>query len=223
MFFVVIGRDVYMKLEMRPNEFDGKLITFCGLDGCGKTTQIKRLVKWLEEHGYKVYLTKQPTSFIRESEIFRSFMDSTQNEEYDYRALSLLCAADRVQHSNRVISNKLKAGYIVICDRYIYSCLANLIARGYKEDKWIYEVAHYIPKPDLSFFLNVSVENAINRVRSRPEEQHRYIDNEFQVKLHDLYLNIARENHGTVISTMLCEDVCFARVLLEVKKVLHII
>lgn len=204
---------------MLKNEFEGKLIVFCGLDGCGKTTQINQLVKWLESNGHKVYLTKQPTDFVRESEIFRTYMDSSEHDGYDYRALSLLCASDRVQHSNRVISKKLKEGYIVISDRYFYSCLANLIARGFKEDMWIYEIAKSIRKPDVSFFLNVPVEDAIARVRERPNEKDRYIDVELQEKLHDLYVDIARENQGIVISTILPEDVCFERILLEVKKV----
>ena len=168
---------------MLKNEFEGKLITFCGLDGCGKTTQIKRLVKWFEDNGHKVYLTKQPTDFVRESEIFRTYMDSPEHDDYDYRALSLLCASDRVQHSNRVISQKLKEGYIVISDRYFYSCLANLIARGFKEDMWIYEIAKSVRKPDVAFFLNVPVEDAIARVRERPEERDRYIDIPLQKKL----------------------------------------
>jgi len=208
-----------MKLEMLDNEFAGKLIAFCGLDGCGKTTQIKRLVKWLEENGHKVYLTKQPTDFVRKSDIFRTYMDSPEHDAYDYRALSLLCASDRVQHSNRVISQKLKEGHIVISDRYFYSCLANLIARGFNEDMWIYEIAKSIRKPDISFFLNVPVEDAIARVRERPEEKDRYIDVELQKKLHDLYLSIAHENQGIVVSTILPEDVCFEKILFEVKKI----
>lgn len=211
-----------MKLDMLNNEFEGKLITFCGLDGCGKTTQIKRLVEWLEERGHKVYLTKQPTDFVRESEIFRTYMDSPEHDDYDYRALSLLCASDRVQHSNRVISKKLKEGYIVISDRYFYSCLANLIARGFNEDMWIYEIAKSIRKPDVAFFLNVPVDEAIARVRERPEEKDRYIDVELQKKLRDLYVNIARENQGIVISTLLSEDVCFKQILLEVQKVVGV-
>ena len=135
--------------------------------------------------------------------------------------LSLLCASDRVQHSNRVISQKLKEGYIVISDRYFYSCLANLIARGFKEDMWIYEIAKSIRKPDAAFFLNVPVEDAIARVRERPEEKDRYIDVPLQKKLHDLYVNIARENSGVVVSTVLPEDTCFERILLEVKKVVE--
>ena len=123
-----------MRLEMKHNHFGGKLITFCGLDGCGKTTQINKLTAYLEEKGYSVFLTKQPTDFVRKSEIFRTYMDTPRHTDFDYRALSLLCASDRVQHSNRVISEKLKEGKIVISDRYFYSCLANLIARGFEHD-----------------------------------------------------------------------------------------
>lgn len=206
---------------MLKNEFEGKLITFCGLDGCGKTTQIRRLVKWLEDNGHKVYLTKQPTDFVRGSEIFRTYMDSPKHDAYDYRALSLLCASDRVQHCNHVISQKLKEGYVVICDRYFYSCLANLLARGFQEDTWIYEIAKFIPKPDVAFFLNVPVEEAIARVRERPEERDRFIDVTLQKKLHDLYVDIARENECVIVSTILSENVCFERILFEVKKILN--
>lgn len=209
-----------MKLEMQKNEFAGKLITFCGLDGCGKTTQINRLVDWLESKGHKVYLTKQPTDFVRNSEIFRTYMDSPTHDAFDYRALSLLCASDRVQHTNRVISQKLKEGYIVISDRYFYSCLANLIARGFEGDTWIYDVAKSILKPNVAFFLNVPVDEAIRRVRDRPEEKNRYIDVQLQKKLHDLYVTIARDNNGVVISTLLSEDVCSKRVEFEVEKIL---
>lgn len=210
-----------MKLDMRKDEYKGRLITFCGLDGCGKTTQIRRLVSKLESDGYRVYLTKQPTDFVRESEIFRTYMDSSTQDGFDYRALSLLCASDRIQHSNKVVAQKLEEGYIVISDRYFYSCLANLIARGFENDMWIYEIAMHIPKPDLAFFLNVPVEEAIRRVRSRLDEKNRYIDIPLQQKLHDLYISIARENDGVIISTLLSEDACFKRIIFEVDGVLH--
>ena len=97
-----------MKLRMIHNEERGTLITFCGLDGSGKTTQINRLMSYLREKGYDVFITKQPTEFVRKSEIFRNYMDTDNHNNFDYRALSLLCAADRVQHSNRIIAEKLK-------------------------------------------------------------------------------------------------------------------
>ena len=207
-----------MKLQMRENEYSGKLITFCGLDGCGKTTQIKLLAKYLEEKGNQVFLTKQPTDFVRKSEIFRTYMDTPKHDSFDYRALSLLCASDRVQHSNVVITEKLKEGYIVISDRYFYSCLANLKARGYEQDNWIYEIAKSIPKPDVAFFLDIDVETAMKRVHSRVDEKDRYIDVLLQHRLRKQYLIIANENNAPVISTVNTEKQCFETIRTEVEK-----
>ena len=123
-----------MRLKLAEKGCKGRLITFCGLDGCGKTTQIARLAAYLEGRGVPVFLTRQPADFVRNTSIFRGYMDPPDRAPYDYRALSLLCAADRVQHSNRVILPKLEEGYTVISDRYFYSCLANLRARGYRRD-----------------------------------------------------------------------------------------
>ena len=208
-----------MKLDMMDNLSTGKLITFCGLDGCGKTTQIRRLQQHLEGKGYKVYLTKQPTDFVRNSEIFRNYMDTPSHDEFDYRALSLLCASDRVQHSNRVINRRLEEGYVVISDRYFYSCLANLIARGYEQDGWIYEVARSIRRPDVAYFLDIDVDTAVRRVRSRKEEKDRFIDLPLQHRLREQYLRIAGENHGVIISTSQTEEACFQLAAAEVDKV----
>ena len=188
------------KLRMIPHNTDGLLITFCGLDGCGKTTILKRLAELLSEER-DVVLTKQPTDFVRKSDIFRTYMDSPDHDTYDYRSLSLLAASDRVQHSNRTVLSELKQGKVVISDRYFYSCLANLRARGYEKDRWIYEIAGSIIKPDLAFFLDVPVETAITRVRLRPEEKDRYIDMDLQYRLREEYINICKTNGGILLST----------------------
>ena len=188
-------------LEMRRNETNGRLITFCGLDGCGKTTMIKMLNEWLGTKERIVYLTKQPTDFVRNTEIFRTYMDSPNHDAYDYRSLSLLAASDRIQHCNKVILPQLEKGKCVISDRYIYSCVANLNARGYKEDMWIYEIARSILKPDISVFLDIPVEEAVARVRSRVDERDNYIDMKLQYKLRDEYLKLARKNGGIIISS----------------------
>lgn len=86
---------------------------------------------------------------------------------------------------------------------------------------WIYEIAKSIRKPDVAFFLNVTVDEAIRRVRERPEEKDRYIDIELQKRLHDLYVSIARENGGVVVSTLMSEDTCFKRIIFEVEKLLN--
>lgn len=193
------------KLKMRPNNTPGILITFCGLDGCGKTTMIKRLLEDIRPLK-EIFLTKQPTDCVRNSEIFRTYMDQPDHSAYDYRSLSLLAASDRVQHVSKVIEPELEKGKIVVSDRYFYSCLANLRARGYKDDKWIYEISKSVIEPDIAFFFDVPVDKAIARVRSRKEEKNRYIDMELQARLHDEYINICKSVGGILVSTELPED-----------------
>ena len=209
------------KLKMRSNQTNGLLITFCGLDGCGKTTMIQHLVSDLETQHIEVFLTKQPTDFVRKSDIFRTYMDSPDHNAFDYRSLSLLAASDRVQHSNRIIEPEMKDGNIVISDRYFYSCLANLRDRGFEKDKWIYEIAESIVKPDIAFFLDVPVETAIKRVRNRIAEKDRYIDMELQYRLREEYIKICRATGGVLISTEDPEEQCYSIIKQTVERILN--
>lgn len=205
------------RLKMRPNQTEGYLFTFCGLDGCGKTTMLTRLKEDLEQE-HTVFLTKQPTKAVRTSEVFRTYMDNPDHSAFDYRGLSLLAASDRLQHGKAVIEKEMCEGNVVISDRYIYSCLANLRARGFKKDKWIYEIAESIVKPDVAFFFDVPVDVAISRVRSREAEKDRYIDVELQYKLRDEYRAICKANHGILISTEMPIEDCYAIVKREVER-----
>ena len=207
------------KLNMRKNETPGFLITFCGLDGCGKTTMMERLIADLEKE-HAIFVTKQPTNAVRNSEIFRTYMDCSNHDAFDYRSLSLLAASDRLQHVNKVIEPKMKTGKIVLSDRYFYSCLSNLRARGFEEDEWIYEIAESVITPDIAFFFDVPVEEAVARVRRRPEEKDRYIDMELQYKLRKEYVDICTANGGILISTMQPEDECYDIVKNAVKEML---
>ncbi len=195
-------------LNMRPNDTKGVLITVCGLDGCGKTTMMNRMIDEVFDKS-KVFTTKQPTNYVRESAIFRTYMDQPDHDAFDYRSLSLLAASDRLQHVNKVIVPQMNEGKIVVSDRYFYSCLANLRARGFTSDQWIYEIAESVVEPDIAFFFDVPVETAVARVRQRPEEKDRYIDMELQYKLRDEYINICQANNGVLISTELPKEECF--------------
>lgn len=207
-------------LNMRPNETSGYLFSFCGLDGCGKTTMLTRLEKELGEK-FPTFMTKQPTNAVRESDIFRTYMDNPDHDAYDYRSLSLLAASDRLQHVNKVVEPQMAQGKVVISDRYFYSCLANLRARGFENDQWIYEIAESVVKPDVAFFFDVPVETAVKRVRSRIEEKDRYIDMELQYKLRDEYIKICRANNGVLISTEMPIEDCYAIVKREAESVMN--
>lgn len=200
------------ELRMKPHNTDGLLISFCGLDGCGKSTMIKMLQERLEREGKNVILTKQPSDMVRKSDVFRTYMDQEDHSKYEYRSLSLFAAADRIQHSNRIILPALESGNIVISDRYFYSCLANLRARGYEEDGWIYEISEAIPRPDIAIFLNVPPHIAISRVRQRPDEKDRYIDVALQYRLSSEYRNICETNGGELIDSSYDEKKTFEKI-----------
>lgn len=205
---------------MRRNKTPGFLITFCGLDGCGKTTMMNRLIADLEKQ-FPLFITKQPTNAVRSSEIFRTYMDQPNHDAFVYRSLSLLAASDRLQHVSKVIEPEMEKGKIVLCDRYFYSCLSNLNARGYEQDQWIYEIAKSVIAPDIAFFFDVPVEEAVARVRRRPEEKDRYIDMELQYKLRKEYIDICAANNGILISTIQSEDECYNIVKNKVKEMLQ--
>ena len=204
-------------LRMKPHGADGLLISFCGLDGCGKSTMIQMLHQHLEAQGKKVQITKQPTDWVRRSDMFRTYMDSRDHSEYDYRSLSLFAAADRIQHSNRMILPAINRGEIVLSDRYFYSCLANLCARGYEEEGWIYEISEAIPRPDIAFFLDVPVEVAMARVRARPEERDRYVDEALQYRLRMEYREICAHNGGVLIDSTTDAETTFRSILAHIK------
>ncbi len=208
------------KLHMKPHNTNGLLVTFCGLDGCGKTTMIRRLLADLETDR-EIFLTKQPTNAVRTSEIFRTYMDSPNHEAFDYRGLSLLAASDRLQHVSHVILPELQQGKIVLSDRYFYSCLANLRARGFQKDAWIYEIARAVIQPDIAFFFDVPVPVAVKRVRARPEERERYIDLDLQYRLREEYRRICRKNGGILISTEEPEESCYRIIKNKVKEILE--
>lgn len=208
------------KLDMKKNERPGILITFCGLDGCGKTTMMNMLISYLKD-SHDIFVTKQPTNAVRNSDIFRTYMDSPIHDDYDYRSLSLLAASDRLQHVNKVINPKLEQGTIILSDRYFYSCLANLRARGFESDRWIYDVAQHITKPDIAFFFDTEVDTAISRVRSRPEEKDRYIDVPLQYKLRAEYIDICKTNNGVLIQTNTSPEESFLAVKQNVERLLE--
>jgi len=177
-------------LIFSENQHDGVLITFTGLDGSGKTTQIDLLAKALADYGITVIVTKQPSDAMRNSHIFRAFHDNEDTANLEYRALSLLAVSDRILHSEMHIKPSLDKKCVVICDRYYYCALANLRARGYRDDQWIYEISKYLPKPDLSVILDVEVDTAIDRIRQRELERNKWIDKDFYNKLSEEYRNL---------------------------------
>lgn len=209
-----------MFLKFSNKSFPGILITFCGLDGTGKTTLITKLSERLQGMNYKNFCTYQPSKEVRQSELFRRFVDTNNHEGLEYRSLSLLTVSDRVQHSTQVILPRLRKGEIVISDRYFFSALVNLRARGYREDKWIYEIASYLPRPDLPFFLETDFDLSLRRVHQRSSEKDKWIDFEFNKLLYDEFKYVCNISSGISIDSSQSPEITFETVWEYVNNIL---
>ena len=141
------------------------LIAICGIDGSGKTTQIKMLSKRLSQYS-EIYVTKQPTDFYRTYDRFRKVVNReiAMNENIIYE-LALLAASDKRRHyEDEIYHNRNK---IILCDRYIYSGYAYFIARGFSEINWLTSLNEGLLLPDFTFYIDVPPEVALSRIVER--------------------------------------------------------
>lgn len=141
----------------------GLLIVFEGIDGTGKTTQLKMLVDRLTGMGFSVVATREPTDGKYGQKIRRLYADRdscTPEEE-----LSLFIE-DRKEHVNKVISPALALGKIVISDRYYFSTAAYQGAAGHDPEKILEQNEAFAPRPDLVLHLVVPIAVGIHRIKN---------------------------------------------------------
>lgn len=208
------------KVVLTPNTYKGKLIVFEGTDGAGKTTLINLTYKYLKEKypEKEIILLKQPTNEARNSRLFQKMMFDENHENINYRAVQLLTLSDRVQHNHEVIVPALKEGKIIICDRYIYTSIANMKARNYKNEYWFYEASKEIIKPDISFLAFVEPSIAISRIKQREEEKDRYLDESLLYRVTNEFLLLALQENLKVIDSSTSSDITFEQIKKELDK-----
>ena len=208
-----------LKLTLKNNTYTGKLIVFEGTDGAGKTTMIGLTQQLLEEKYGKdnILSVKQPTDMSRKTKLFQKMMYSKNHEDIDYRAVQLLTMSDRVQHSFETIIPALKEGKIVICDRYIFTSLANMLARGYREEYWFFDAAKHLIRPNITFLAYVEPELAIRRIKSRPDECDRHLDEKLLTNVAKEFYNMAVEQRFMIVDTSRDAQLAF-RFIKEVLK-----
>lgn len=185
---------MFAQLNNHATNYPGKLITFDGVDGSGKSTAIENLVKHLESCGKKVLVTTQPTPEIRAFRIFKTFIYEPEKREFiDYRALQLYMFGDRLQHIKEVIEPALKDGAFVISDRYIFTMLATFIARGHDPEPWMNGIIQHIRRPDAAFIMDVDLETCIHRIKQRKSFEDSYVEREHLMKSIHAYRTIGTE------------------------------
>ena len=193
-------------LRLRPHGCSGKLIVLEGTDGAGKTTMLKNIVQYLKESGKSdIVVTRQPTERVRRSKLFRTMM-YTQDPGVSYRAVQLMTMSDRIEHQTEVILPALRSGKTVICDRYIYTSAANMLARGYSNEKWFFDTARELVRPDAVILAHAAPELAIKRILSRENEKDRYLDRELLKAVYKEFMAMSRRYSFYTVDTQLPEE-----------------
>jgi dTMP kinase len=174
----------------------GPFITFEGIDGSGKSTQLRLLVRELNRRGLSIVTTREPGGTSLGSRIRTLLLDT--NDHVDPLAELLLYAADRAQHVRTMIRPALAAGRMVISDRYADATIAYQGAgRGFPQDiiQHVISLATEGLKPDLTLLFDISIEEGRSRMRKRDKE-HRgnRLDREeaaFHDRVRQSYLHLA--------------------------------
>ena len=169
--------------------YKGKLITFEGIDGCGKTTQINLLKEYLLIKGYNAMILREPGGTAIGEEIRKILL---YNKNYIYPVTeALLYAASRAQLLAEIIIPALDEGKIIIMDRFVDSSLVYQgYARGLGIEKVmdINRIATYGIKPDLTIFFDITPENALTRRKTRKQNDRFEEENmEFHEKVYEGY------------------------------------
>ncbi|MDD5600492.1 MAG: dTMP kinase [Actinomycetota bacterium] len=176
----------------------GLFITFEGLDGSGKTTQIKLLDSYLKGEGFDVILTREPGGTEIGRKIREILLDK-KNQDISHKTETFLFLASRAELTSKVIVPALGEGKIVICDRFFDSTLVYQgIARGLGVEE-ILEMSLWATDglvPDITFLLSMKVSRCDKRIKeaNRKKDRIEMEENNFKEKIYKGYLDIASKN-----------------------------
>jgi dTMP kinase len=141
------------------HRFSGKLFVVEGIDGSGKSTQLMLLHQWLQAEGYGVVFSEWNSSPLVK-ETTRRGKKKLMLTPSTFSLIHATDFADRMEHN---IIPLLKAGAIVLCDRYIYTAFARDVVRG-MDPKWVRSLYSFAVKPTVAFYFRVSLEVAMRRI-----------------------------------------------------------
>lgn len=137
----------------------GLLIVIEGTDGSGKSTQIEKLRRWIEDKSYGCMVSEWKTSRL----IANVIDDAKDRNLLNATTFSLLYAADFADRLENTIIPALDSGFVVLLDRYTYTAFARDVVRGLNID-WVKQLYNYAPEPDLVFYLDMPIDVLLKRV-----------------------------------------------------------
>jgi dTMP kinase len=139
--------------------FPGRLIAVEGLDGSGKSTQIYLLKRWLENQGLKVFFSEWNSSEL----VKAATSKGKKRELLSPTTFSLIHATDFADRYERHLVPLLRAGYLVLCDRYVFTAYARDVVRGCPPE-WVREIYSFAALPDFTFFFKSNLEVSLQRI-----------------------------------------------------------
>jgi dTMP kinase len=148
-----------MKKTFAELNFPGRLIAVEGLDGSGKSTQIYLLKRWLELQGAKVFFSEWNSSVLVKSATSKG----KSKELLTPTTFSLIHATDFADRYERQLVPLVRAGYLVLCDRYIFTAYARDTVRGCPPE-WVRGIYSFAALPDLTFFFKADLEVSLQRI-----------------------------------------------------------
>lgn len=146
---------------LQPNIYGGKLIVVEGIDGSGKSTQIDLIYKWLESLGKDVYFSEWNSSKLVKS----TTRLGKKTRSLTPTTFSLIHATDFADRWENNILPLLKAGLIVLADRYAFTAFARDVARGV-DPEWVRNLYSFAFQPDITFYISVPLDVAVSRILS---------------------------------------------------------
>ena len=144
---------------LQPNSYEGKLIVVEGIDGSGKSTQIDLLFKWLQSQKRSVYFSEWNSSELVKS----TTRLGKKRKMFTPTTFSLLQATDFADRWENRILPLLKAGVIVVADRYAFTAFARDVARGVGR-QWVRNLYSFAIQPDIAFYFRVPLDIAVDRI-----------------------------------------------------------
>lgn len=173
----------------------GIFVTFEGIEGSGKSTQVRMLVEYLKEHKLDYITTREPGGTPIAESIRTLLLDPGNAEMLPATELLLYCAS-RAQHTGELILPALAAGKIVICDRYYDSTYAYQGAARRLDEQMIEtltKMATFDTQPDLTVLLDVPVQAGLLRIKDRTLDRLEQEDISFHERVRQHYLSIAKK------------------------------
>src|SRR5438477_7547970 len=150
-----------MEALRQPHAFAGKLIVVEGIDGSGKSTQLQLAMRYLQAKGLRPFFTEWNSADLVKAVTKKG----KKKMSLTPMTFSLLHATDFAHRLVHNILPPLKAGMIVLADRYVYTAFARDVVRGCDRG-WVREVYDFAPRPDRAFYFNVPIEVSIKRITS---------------------------------------------------------